>query len=223
MDGEKEAKRGRSGSKRAIVDRLKQDGPTRADALANHLGISAMAVRQHLYALQEQGLVGYAESAPEAQSVGRPAKLWHLTEQADRFFPDGHADLTVGLIQNMATAFGPAGMQKLLDARAAEQIADYRNRVPKRASLRRRLEALAEIRTQEGYMAQVLEDDADDNAMLLVENHCPICFAAKACTGLCGTELQIFQAVLGPRVNIERTEHIVTGARRCAYRVRPNS
>jgi predicted ArsR family transcriptional regulator len=209
------------------MDLLKQHGPTRADALAKRLGISAMAVRQHLYSLQEQRLVDYEEQTqPGDQPVGRPAKLWGLTGQADRFFPDGHADLTVGLIQSMATAFGPTGMQQLLDTRAAAQIEDYRRRVPRPggASLRRRLEALAEIRTQEGYMAEVLEEDAesDDGALLLLENHCPICFAAKACTGLCGAELEVFQAVLGADVNIERTEHIVTGARRCAYRVRPN-
>jgi len=39
---------------------------------------------------------------------------------------------------------------------------------------------------------------------------------------LCGSELQVFQAVLGQRVDIERTEHIVTGARRCAYRIKSN-
>jgi hypothetical protein len=39
------------------------------------------------------------------------------------------------------------------------------------------------------------------------------------CTGLCGKELEVFQEVLGEDVRIERTEHIVAGARRCAYRV----
>jgi predicted ArsR family transcriptional regulator len=40
-----------------------------------------------------------------------------------------------------------------------------------------------------------------------------------ACTGLCGKELEVFQAVLGQDVVVERTEHMVVGARRCAYRV----
>jgi hypothetical protein len=53
----------------------------------------------------------------------------------------------------------------------------------------------------------------------LVERHCPICVAATACTGLCRNELEVFQDVLGPEVRIERTEHIVAGASRCAYRV----
>ena len=35
-----------------------------------------------------------------------------------------------------------------------------------------------------------------DGSFLLLENHCPICAAAVACTGLCSQELDVFQAVL---------------------------
>ena len=68
-------------------------------------------------------------------------------------------------------------------------------------------------------MAEVLPQA--DGSMLLVENHCPICAAAEACTGLCAKELEIFQALLGEHVEIERTEHILKGSRRCAYRIIP--
>jgi predicted ArsR family transcriptional regulator len=66
-------------------------------------------------------------------------------------------------------------------------------------------------------MAEVVPQK--DGDFLLVENHCPICVAATACLGLCGAELEVFQKVLGRDVAIERTEHIVSGARRCAYRI----
>ena len=59
-------------------------------------------------------------------------------------------------------------------------------------------------------------------AFLLTENHCPICAAATACQGFCTTELDLFRAVLGPGVVVERTQHIVSGDRRCAYRITPN-
>jgi predicted ArsR family transcriptional regulator len=56
--------------------------------------------------------------------------------------------------------------------------------------------------------------------LLLIENHCPICAAARACTNLCAGELRVFQQVLGPGVTVERIDHILAGARRCAYRVK---
>lgn len=202
-------------TRRAVVNLLKQAGAQDARSLADQLGVSAMAVRQHLYELERQKLVTHEE---QQRPLGRPAKLWRLTRAADCFFPDGHAELAVSLIGSLTKSFGSEGLERLVRERSRRQITDYRKRLPGRASLRRRLAALAEIRTEEGYMAEVFP--AGDGSFLLVENHCPICAAAAACTGLCSAELDVFQSVLGRDVEIERTEHIMSGARRCAYRVR---
>jgi predicted ArsR family transcriptional regulator len=202
-------------SRRAVIDHLKLEGPQDAEALAANIGVSAMAVRQHLYTLEGERLVTYEE---EPRPLGRPAKLWRLTPAADKFFPDGHQDLTLGLLAAMREAFGPQGLEKLLELRSAEQTDLYRKRVPEGGGLGERLEALAALRSEEGYMAEV--QTAGPDTFLLVENHCPICSAAKVCQGLCAAELSVFQAVLGDGVEIERSDHILAGARRCAYRVR---
>jgi predicted ArsR family transcriptional regulator len=206
------------GTRRALLDLLKLEGPRDSGALARRLGVSAMAVRQHLYELQERLLVTFEA---EPRPMGRPAKLWRLTPEADRFFPNGHADLTRGLLAAAGRAFGPGGLERIVDARVREQISEYRRHVDPRAPLRGRLAALARLRTAEGYLAQVLPQR--DGSFLLVENHCPISAAAAQCRQLCSGELQVFEAVLGRRVSVERTEHILGGARRCAYRVRPVS
>ena len=54
---------------------------------------------------------------------------------------------------------------------------------------------------------------------LFVENHCPVCAAATACQELCRSELMVFRAVLGTDVTVERIDHLLAGARRCAYRI----
>src|SRR5262249_32196714 len=87
------------------------------------------------------------------------------------------------------------------------------------ASLEAKLQQLARVRTEEGYMAEVKREEG--GSFLFVENHCPICAAATVCQGFCATEIDLFQAVLGPDVAIERLEHIVSGERRCAYLVSP--
>src|SRR6202521_6438697 len=83
-------------SREAILRLLKQQGPRDAQALASQLDISAMAVRQHLYALRTRKLVVYQE---ELRPVGRPAKVWSLTPAAAQFFPDAHAGLTVNCLK----------------------------------------------------------------------------------------------------------------------------
>lgn len=203
-------------SRQRMIELLKRDGAQDAQSLADQLGLTTMGVRRHLYELEEQKLVTHET---ESRPMGRPAKLWRLTPAADRFFPDGHAGLAVDLIASLTKEFGSKGLEKLVASRASEQIDRYRERLPERATTKRRLEALAELRTEEGYMAEVLPQR--DGSWLLVENHCPICSAAAACTGLCAAEFTVFREVLGNDVSLERTEHILEGARRCAYRVMP--
>jgi predicted ArsR family transcriptional regulator len=200
----------------AVLALVKREGPIAADALARTLRLTATAVRQHLAALATEGLVVDEDEPPVGR--GRPARLWRATPAADARFVDAHAGLTAELISQMRRAFGEAGLDKLLGLRTADQAAAYAAEIAPRSTLRARLEALAAIRDAEGYMAE-LRDDPDGDGYLLLEHHCPICAAARLCTGLCREELALFHRVLGPDVTVERISHILAGAGRCAYRV----
>jgi predicted ArsR family transcriptional regulator len=199
----------------AVLDLVKRTGPVSADAMARALGVTAMAVRQHLAALAAEGLVDHAE-APRPR--GRPVKLWHATEKSAAAFADAHSALAADLIVQMRKAFGDAGMDKILRLRTAEQEKAYRAKTDGAQSLKGKLDQLAKIRSAEGYMAEVRRDP-DTGDWLFVENHCPVCAAARLCTGLCREELALFGRVLGKDVTVERLSHILAGAGRCAYRV----
>lgn len=206
-----------SQAKRAVLDYLKRNGPSEAASIARELGVTPMAVRQHLYALEDEELVSFA-AAPKDGARGRPSKLWQVERRADPLFPDAHAELSAELIANIKDVFGETGLDKLIAKRTKQQIADYCAALSTATTLKEKLKRLARLRTAAGYMADI---KTDGDSFLLVENHCPICRAASACSGLCRQELQVFRAALGPEAAIERTEHILSGARRCAYRVRP--
>ena len=60
---------------------------------------------------------------------------------------------------------------------------------------------------------------ASGEGYLLVEDHCPICAAATTCQGFCSIELEIFGSLLDGGWQIERRDHLLSGARRCAYRI----
>jgi len=203
-------------TRRAITKLLKTEGPIDSAQLAQRLGLTAMAVRQHLYALQREGLVA-SEERPVP--IGRPAKFWRLTREADHLFPEAYAELSVALIDSVKDAFGQEGLERVLTSRCARQRVDYGKRIKPQDSLDRKLVELAKVRTEEGYMAEVRRED--DGSFLLVENHCPICAAANACQGFCSTELDLFRSVLGSGVTVERAEHIIKGDNRCVYRVQP--
>lgn len=198
-----------------VLFHLKTKGPQTAAQLARRLEVTPMAVRQHLAALAADGLVA---SADERRKVGRPARIWSLTDAAARRFPDAHSDLTVDLLRAVRATFGDDGLQRLVTERGRQQRAAYAARMPEGpATVEEKVATLAAIRAEEGYMAEWSRDG--DGAWLLLENHCPICAAATACQGLCRDELDLFRALLGGDVDVTRTEHLLAGARRCAYRI----
>jgi predicted ArsR family transcriptional regulator len=156
------------------------------------------------------------EAAAEKQRVGRPARHWHLTQAAHDRFPDTHAELAVYLINAMRSTLGDTALDRLIRVREQETKCAYRAALSGAMTLRARVARLAQIRSREGYMA---EWRADAGGFLLLENHCPICAAAASCQGFCRAELDVFRHVLGPDVAVDRIEHVLAGARRCAYRI----
>jgi hypothetical protein len=132
-------------------------------------------------------------------------------------FPDAHQGLAVEMIRSVEALFGAEGLKKLIDRHGRLQRKAYGERLAGAATMAERVRRLAAARSDEGYMAEAKKDGRD---FILIENHCPICSAAKACTGLCANELAVFADVLGKDVAVTREEHILQGARRCAYRVR---
>lgn len=194
---------------------LKTRGPQTAVELGAALGITDEAARQHLVKLASEGFV---EASMENRGVGRPKQIWNLTAAGHERFPNTHADLTVQLISTIRNVLGEEALDRLITAREKETLANYRAEMKGAASLEERVARLAAIRDREGYMCE-MSKYAD--GYLLIENHCPICAAATACQGFCRAELRTFKKVLGKDANVTREEHIVSGDRRCAYRITP--
>jgi predicted ArsR family transcriptional regulator len=191
---------------------IKTEGPQRASDLGAPLGISSEAVRQQLAKMADEGLVEAVTEA--AAGRGRPRQLWHLTATGNAWFPDRHAELTAKLLTTLVAQLGEPALDAVIAGREEETRERYLGEITA-PDLPGRVRQLAAVRTHEGYMADSWEEA--DGSLFLVENHCPICAAATVCAGFCRSELETFRAVLG--ASVEREEHILLGARRCAYRI----
>ncbi|NOX31669.1 MAG: transcriptional regulator [Actinobacteria bacterium] len=205
-------------TKRRLVDLLKRSDENKVTDLAAKLGVTDNAVRQHLEDLEASGLVS-RQTIPNEGRRGRPSSAWRLTDLATELFPDRHADLTVELIEAIREATGEKGLDEVIRVRSKRQLDAYQDLLAHETDLHGRLDALANQRTAEGYLAEVTT--LDDGTLLLVEHNCPICDAAANCQNLCREELEIFQAVLGDEVSVERTTHVLAGDQRCSYEIRP--
>ena len=200
-----------SDAKKRLLDRLKVVEHATAPELAAEFGLTDTAVRQHLETLEAADMVERVATAPAGR--GRPPSAWKLTTLAATAFPDRHRDLAVELLASVRAQGGPEAIETLLSDRAAQQVAAYRTE----GDLRQRLEHLTASRSAEGYLAETVHHD--DHTALFVEHHCPIATAARSCGELCDSELQVIQRTLGPRVSVQRTQHLLAGDQRCAYAI----
>jgi len=194
-----------------ILLHLKTRGETTTAALAAQLGVSRQAARQQMEKLAAAGLV---EGEAERSGVGRPRQTW----AGHARFPDAHAQVSLELLDAVREEFGAAGLDRLIARREAASGQTYAAALDGAQGLETRLDRLASLRAAEGYMAEWTP--AGDGTYVLIENHCPICAAAQACQGFCRSELALFRTLLAP-AQVERIDHILQGARRCAYLVTP--
>ncbi|WP_137922472.1 helix-turn-helix domain-containing protein [Hydrogenophaga sp. 2FB] len=196
-----------------ILFLIKSKGPTSAARLAQALDLTPEAARQQVQKLVAGGLLeGQLEAAA---GVGRPRQNWALTEAGNRRFPDTHAQLTVQLIGTVRQLFGEQGLDRLISQREADARTLYQQRCNGK-TVAQRLAQLAAVRSEEGYMARVERDGKD---WLLIEDHCPICAAARSCQGFCRSELSLFQDIVGGDSRVTREQHVLAGASRCVYRI----
>jgi predicted ArsR family transcriptional regulator len=198
-----------------ILQLLKTQGALTAKTLANELGLTTMGIRQHVQALEESGDVVYKD---EKAVRGRPTRYWSLTEKSNDHFANRHDELTVQLIDSVIAVFGDDGLEKLIADREETSMRAYRLTLADKYGVEEKLATLAKLRCDEGYMATVA---IEEDCYWLLENHCPICAAATKCINFCRSELHLFQSLLNDVATVTREEHIVEGARRCAYKVVP--
>ena len=200
-----------------IIQLLKLHGPLTAKTLAEELALTTMGVRQHLQALEDAGDVDIED---RVEGRGRPTRYWGLTEQSRTHFADRHSELSLQLIDSVKMIFGDQGLDKLIEHREQTALQQYRSAMLGMTDIASRLTKLVELRTLEGYMAT---QEQADGVFWLLENHCPICSAATKCQNFCRSELKQFQQLFADIATVSREDHIIDGARRCAYRIAPLS
>lgn len=200
-----------------LLFELKTRGPATTRDLAARAGITRQAALEHLTKLAVERLV---EHTRMAAGVGRPGHTWSLTGQGHGRFPDTHAQMTIELIEAIRGEFGERGLTRMLARREQAMAEKYGQALQGAKTLEERVARLARLRSAEGYMAEASR--RDDGTYVIVENHCPICAAAAACQGFCRSELELFAKLLAP-AQVERSEHLLAGCRRCCYLVMPMS
>ncbi len=212
---ERELSADRAGTRKTIMEMLKRKGECDVASLASAIGISGVAVRQHLAGMLEDRLVAYRSVR---RPVGRPTRLYKLTDAADNAFPQSSDRVALDLLERMEKLVGREMVEKIFESRLKDLDTQYRERLQGARTWVKKLELLAEIRDAEGYLCNLesMPTKETKGGLGLVEHHCPVASVAGKYPELCAIELELFKRVLG-EPHIKRVEHIRSGGHACVY------
>ena len=194
---------------------LLRQGQMSASLLAGQLGISVQAMRRHLRSLEDEGLV---ESTQVTTGPGRPSNQWRLTDLGHHQFPDGSENFALGLLHSMAATLPPEAMTSLLRQQATDKAGRYRQTLGT-GSLRHRVERLAELRRQEGYVTE-LHQDTDGQSWCLSEFHCSVQRIAEEYPVVCDQELELIRQTFAD-CRVERVHWRLKEGHSCGFRITP--
>lgn len=196
-----------------ILERLKRSGRASIPELAGAFGLSPETVRAHVRGLAEAGWV--EESGSRSEGRGRPERLWSLTRAAESLFPRREAEILQGLAAYLREVGREDLLVAFLDRFSGERRAAALMRL-KGMEGRARLEEVARILSDEGYMAEIV-DGAEGTAPRLRLCHCPVRELVEVTRAPCRAEVAFVRELVGDA--LARVEYIPDGGAACAYAV----
>jgi len=199
-------------TRRSILLLLKKRGKAGAAELAEALGVTVSAARQHLAGLAAAGLVAHSA---EPNGPGRPPLRYSLDAAGEALFPRFYGELANELLEYVEEA-DPALVDRVFERRRRRRVAQARKRVDGK-SFPDRVAELTSILDEDGYLAEFTA--RPDGTYLVTEYNCAILGVAQRYGLACSTEIEFLRAAL-PDARIERVAHRMAGAHVCSYEIR---
>jgi predicted ArsR family transcriptional regulator len=178
--------------------------------LAEAVGINPISVRHHIIKLEAQRLVASEE---ERQGVGRPPRVYYLTEAGLEKFPTRYLRLTNRLLEQLKDSLPDRTVNRLFTEMAEGLAEDYTDENEIRdLPLEERLGYLEDILTEEGF---TVEWEHDGNQYLIHEISCPYYQVGQNHPEVCVVDETLISNVLA--VSTERVSCILNGDSQCTY------
>jgi DeoR family suf operon transcriptional repressor len=178
--------------------------------LAIAVDINPISVRHHITKLQADGLVGSAE---ERHGVGRPRRLYFLTEEGRERFPTRYLRLTLRLLDQLKGTL-PQPMVTRLFAQMAENLAaDYESELIG-LPIEERLNIVTHLLSSEGFTVDWVRQG---DTYQIRESNCPYYHIGQNHPEVCSVDQTLISTVLSVRA--EKIKCMLQGDSNCTYMV----
>lgn len=193
---------------------LRSKGGLTVVELSARLGITANAVRQHLAALENEGLVAHGESRP---SGGRPEQLYVLTPAGQELFPRHYAWFAQLVVESIKQEAGAEAARERLASMGAAVAGQLLRQHAGPEGRQQRVEKLAGIMEELGYEAASL--DAAGSEPRIEASNCVFHKLAMDDPDICAFDLALLSTFTDSTVDHE--ECMAKGGNVCRFRFLP--
>ncbi len=183
--------------------------------LAETIGINPISIRHHIDRLEAEGLVN---SEDELHGVGRPRRVYFLTEAGVEKFPTRYMRLTVRLLEQLKETMPAPLASQLFQQMADEMVEDYASETAiDGLSMEQRLETMQKTLAREGFL---VEWERQGDQIQIRETNCPYLQVSQTHPEVCSVDQRLISALLA--VPAEKVKCVLNGDNFCTYVV-PNT
>jgi predicted ArsR family transcriptional regulator len=178
----------------AVIGLLKRSTGMSVAEMARELKMSYMGVKQHCVDLEKKG---FLDTWRRPKTIGRPEKTYRLTEKARDLFPDAGCEVTLDLLKDVQSIYGPNAPDKLLFSFFSKRT-DYYLKKVKGDTPTQRAFSFSKLREVDGYVSEVSLEGEDGFA--IVEYHNPLERITAKYPSAVRMEESMFSRIIGASV-----------------------
>jgi predicted ArsR family transcriptional regulator len=176
--------------------------------LAKAVDINPISVRHHIAKLEAEALVSSDE---ERHGVGRPRRMYFLTEKGREQFPTRYVRLTLRLLEQLKETLPSPVVERLFTQIAMEMASGYRSEA-EGLNAEQRLELVQRLLTSEGFDVEV--EKQEDN-YLIRESNCPYYHVGQNHPEVCSVDQTLISTIL--EVPAQKIQCMLHGDAHCTY------
>lgn len=208
-----------AGTRDTILQLIAERGPVTAASLARILYLTPAAIRRHIGALEEDGLIEvHTARRPGRATRGRPARHYVTTNRGQSELSSSSPEVATKALAFIRDELGEDAVERF----AAIQMGELENRfrpVVEQAGedMTRRAAALVGALNDEGFAASLRAVGPRGYALQLCQGHCPVMDVAGQFPELCEAETRVFSNLLG--VHVQRLATLAGGDHVCTTHI----
>ncbi|MCW5874584.1 MAG: winged helix-turn-helix transcriptional regulator [Anaerolineales bacterium] len=199
-------------TRNAVLKYLLNHQRSTINELAKAVKISPISVRHHIARLEKEALV---VSSEERHGVGRPRRVYFLTEAGMEHFPGRTIRFTNRLLDELKETLPGEQFARLMSsmgASAAEDLAATGDL--DQMGLDERLKLLKNWLTKEGFSVQVQRNEKE---LIIKETSCPYFYVGQNHGEVCSIDKALIAKALS--ADPQRTSCLLSGDNHCTYTI----